>query len=464
MSTETEDEIRQRQRDAFLARLGDETRWVTAPPEELHARRDERLRALVRHAQEHSSWHRERLAGVDVDALAGDDLSALPTMDKADLMDNWDAICTDPELTLEGAIAHLREVAETGPSYLLGRYQVVGTGGSSGHRAIMPWDFEGLVDSALGRFRHLTWVLENDPPDRALSQARLMPTGTMHISAVIDHVFALPGVDVRTYPPSLPADEVIAALQEMQPTVITGYPSLVWRMARAQLAGRLDIAPHWVLVSGEPLGREVSDDVRRAWGINVVDVYGATESGEIAVSNPLEGSGALHRIEDANVVEPVDASGRPVPAGTPADHIYVTNILNRVLPIIRYRVDDAPTYLPGENPGPWTGTRIAPIEGRAYAPLEWPGGVSIDVHGFSLVLRELPALLEFQVRQTPRGIDVDLVLDRDTDLEGPRAEIARQLAASGLDDPQVTLQRVDAVPRNPHTGKIQMFVPLPASA
>jgi hypothetical protein len=54
---------------------------------------------------------------------------------KAGAMEHWDEIVTDRRLTLELAETHLERVVSQGPAYLLGDYQVVTSGGSSGTRA-----------------------------------------------------------------------------------------------------------------------------------------------------------------------------------------------------------------------------------------------------------------------------------------------------------------------------------------
>jgi phenylacetate-CoA ligase len=456
---------RERHRSAFLPRLPGEVEKVTWPLERLFELRDTRLRALVRHAREHSPWHRKRLAGVEVETLTGEDMSSVPTMTKADLMDNWDEISCDPELTLALAIEHLDDEARHGPAYLRGRYQIVNTGGSSGHRAIVAWDFDGLLETALSRFRYLAWVLARDPPKGPLTHARVMATGATHISCVLDHVFEVPGVEARNFPPSMPLAEMVSELAGMQPTALTGYSSLVHHLATEQLAGRLQIAPHFVSVSGEPLTADGRADIERAWRRPVTDVWGATEAGELGISNPLapDGSPAMHRLEDSSVAEFVDGDGNPVPPGVQAADLYVTNVLNKTLPIIRYKLGDAPTML-ADNPGPWTGRRVAPIEGREYEPFVYPNGCVLQLHAIGLVLREEASVLEFQVRQTPDGIDVDLLLDRPIDLAALRAGVVASVERAGLPSPRVTMHAAPSIPRNPLTGKLQMYIPLAAGA
>ncbi len=456
---------RARHRALFAQRLPEETHKVTWPQERLFKLRDERLRELIRHAREHSPWHRERLHGVNVDGLSGQDLSALPTMTKAEMMDNWDAISCDPELTLARALEHLDQEASKGPGYLLGRYEVVISGGSSGRRAVVPWDFDGLLETALSRFRHLAWVLAQSPPPGPPSEARMMPTGALHISGVLDWVFSLPGIEIRTFPPALPMDEVVASLVALQPTALLGYPSLVHQLSIEQLHGRLQIAPYFVAVSGEPIPVGARHHMERAWGRPIVDVWGASEVGELAISNPLasDGSPDMHLIEDACIAEPVDADGQPVPPGVASDNLYVTNLLNRTFPVIRYELGDSPTLL-ADNPGPWTGRRVAPIESRAYAPFVYADGTVLQVHALGLALREEPQVLEFQTHQTPTGIDVDVLLDGPADLEKLRGRLAAVVERSGMRSPTVNVQSVQNIPRDQRTGKLRMHVPLPATS
>src|SRR5688500_12705522 len=101
--------------------IADRATW---PLDRLWAARDLKLRALLRHAKDHSSWHAERLAAIDPETVSGQDLSMIPVMTKADLMENWDQIVTVPELTLAKAEAHVERMMSEGGSVLDGRFAV----------------------------------------------------------------------------------------------------------------------------------------------------------------------------------------------------------------------------------------------------------------------------------------------------------------------------------------------------
>src|SRR4051794_18671449 len=174
---------RQRHLRAFADRLPAEAERLAWPLERLHRLRDERLRALLRTAKARSPWHARRLAGVDVEAVKGADLTAIPTMTKTDVMEHWDEIVTDRRLTLELAEAHLERVASRGPAYLLGEYQVVTTGGSSGRRGVFVWGFEGWLGFGLARERPTLWLQQDDGGERELRRAFVAAAHATHPTA-----------------------------------------------------------------------------------------------------------------------------------------------------------------------------------------------------------------------------------------------------------------------------------------
>ena len=69
------------------------------------------------------------------------------------------------------------------------------------------------------------------------------------------------------------------------------------------------------------------------------------------------------------------------------------------------------------------------------------------------------AVREYQVRQTPRGVTLAAMADTDFDHGALAAGIERSLRQAGLTEPEVSISRVDAIPRDPLTGKAKRFVP-----
>ena len=108
------------------------------------------LRRVLAHAQRHSPFHARRLAHVDAEAFQLEDLEALPSMTKDDVMNAWDEVVTDRELHLQDVAAHLDGLlsGEKTNAYLGGKYYAAATGGSSGQRGIFLWDWETFIVTA----------------------------------------------------------------------------------------------------------------------------------------------------------------------------------------------------------------------------------------------------------------------------------------------------------------------------
>lgn len=456
---------RQRHVRARQARIAAEVALLATPLEKVWELRDRRLRALLSHARERSSWHRERLAGLDLETLRGDDLAALPTMTKQDLMANWDGIVTDPRLTLEAANRHLERTAETGePSYVLGDYTVVASGGSSGLRTVMALDFAGFLHHHLAYARAGVWRLRQspEPPGKAVV-ATIYATNPVHVSAALARCFSTDRYRNHLFSATRPVGELAEALQALQPTHLATYPSMLQLLARRARAGALRLRLRRITTHGETLTEEIRAAAEAAFGVSPENGWGTTETAPLAYTDGV--NPGLVLCEDKTVIEPVDADNRPVPPGRPAAKVLVTNVVNRLLPLIRYEVADQVTFQDRPNPGPWTGRLIEPVHGRQDEGFEY-GGAVVHPFTFRAVLGEQPRIGEYQVVQTADGADVRVCTlgdAGDLDLDGLARRLESSLAEAGLPAPRVTLRQVDRLDRHGDTGKLRRFVPLTAS-
>ncbi|MFL5863893.1 MAG: phenylacetate--CoA ligase family protein [Solirubrobacteraceae bacterium] len=455
------DAERQRHVRAFAERLPIEAERLAWPLERLHRLRDERLRALLWTAKARSPWHATRLAGVDVDAVTGADLAAIPPMTKSDVMEHWDEIVTDRRLTLEMAEAHLERVASDGPAYLLGEYQVVTTGGSSGRRGVFVWDFEGWLGFALSRERPTFWLRGHAGGGRQVRRAFVAAAHATHPTALLPRTFAgSPQLGVgRSFPATLPVSHIVDGLNRFDPTDLFAYPSMMHRLAREMSHGRLSISPWELNCGAEPLLPDARAEIEAAFGRPVMNLYAAAEVGVIARSYP--GSIGLHLNEDIAVYEPVDTTTRPVAAGITAAKLLVTNLINHAIPLIRYELADELTVLAEPNPGPWTGRRIADIEGRVEGTFVYDGDVEVHLHLFRSTLGRRRHILEYQVRQTPVGADIAVRTSAPLDTDALSRELAKALAELGVARPEVSVAEVRDIDRTGSTGKLRRFIPLP---
>jgi phenylacetate-coenzyme A ligase PaaK-like adenylate-forming protein len=327
---------------------------------------------------------------------------------------------------------------------------------------VFVWDFEGWLGFGLARERPTFWLRRNAGGEREPRRAFVAAAHSTHPTAILPRTFAgAPQLGTgRSFPATLPLAEIVEGLNGFQPTDLFAYPSMLHRLAGEVRGGRLRISPWELNCGAEPLLADARAEIEAAFGRPVMNLYAAAEAGVIARSYP--GCAGLHLNEDLAVYEPVDAELAPVAAGTTATKLLVTNVINHVLPLIRYELADALTELTEPNPGPWTGRHIADIEGRVEGTFVYAGGVEVHLHLFRSALGRRRQTLEYQVRQTRAGADIAVRTSAPLDTDALSRELADALTELGVARAQVTVSEVDALERT-STGKIRRFIALAAA-
>jgi len=440
-----------------MAQLPHQVEQLDWSAEQVSAERDLRLRQLLGVAKERSSWHRDRLADIRVDSFGVAQLADLPPMSKDDLLANFGAILTDPRLSLGAVEAHLERLSSD--AYLHDEHHAIASGGSSGQRGVFVYDWAGWATYYLSIARWHAYDRKHDPALAAAPSVEGMVAADKptHGSSAQGQTFSNPQVRMERIPITLPIDEVVARLNALHPTTIRGYPSALHQLSLEAGAGRLVIAPLRVRCVGEPLLPEVRDRLERAWSVPVHSQWIASEAGCLGYSC-VRGRG-MHTNDDLVIVEPVDDQGRPVLPGQPSAKIYITNLFNHVLPLIRFEVTDEMTVIEGSCPCGSAYTWIEEVQGRLDDSLHYADGLTVHPIVLRSPLGGQRTISEYQVQQTPRGVKVLLRLVGEVDLAALRSEIAAGLAKVGLVDPEVVLIPVEHLDRQ-SSGKLKRFVPL----
>ena len=452
--------LRRRHLQDMRARIGPALERLDWSPERLRAYRQAQLRELVRFAQDRSAWHRQRLAHIDADTLSESGLVDIPPMTKNDVMAHFDRISTNPRVTLAVAEAHL--AALTSDAYLFDRYHVNASGGSTGRRGVMVTDWDGWSDGFISLLRGLLRLQRRDAATRIEGRvpigAVVAAMDPLHMSTAMPQTFDDPTSTVwQRFPVSLPFEQIVAGLAALQPDFVVGYPSLLHQLALAAQDGRLAIAPRVIVSASEPLTPAVRATIERAWTARLINWWVTTETCGIAMSCGF-GPG-MHLSDDNLIVEPVDVQGKAVPHGVRAAKIYVTNLINRSpLPLIRYEITDQVTLLDAKCPCGSAHRLIDDVQGRLEDIFHY-GTVTIHPVLFCTPLERASRVVEYQVRQTPRGAAIAVCLSGPLDLDGVRREITDNLLGAGLCSPEVTVTRMPSIERQ-QAGKLRRFVAL----
>jgi phenylacetate-CoA ligase len=412
------------------------------------------LPALVACAIQRSPFHARRLDGFDPGRFELTDLARLPVMTKEQMMAGFDELVTDRRLTRPGAERHLAASAAE-PSLLLGEYACLASGGSSGLRGIFVQSIGEYAEFVASFLRPAAarMAAPGGPPPGGVLTAIVGAASPVHASG-FGAAAAAAGDPMRTIsaPATLPLAELVQRLNQAQPLVLHGHTTKLALLAGEQRAGRLRIAPVSVTAMGELLTDEHRVAIAAAFGVPPVNQFTSTE-GLTGQTEP--GGTVLSFASDMCIAELVDDDNQPVPDGTPSAKVLLTNLYNHTQPLIRYELTDRLTRHPAE---PGHGYLRATVDGRADDSFRY-GRIALDPLVIRTVMVRTPAALEYQVRQTSRGIDIAVVAGGQLDDAALAASLAHSLRTAGLPDPQVHIRQVPDIARHPETGKARRFIP-----
>jgi phenylacetate-CoA ligase len=433
-------------------------------------RRRARLAELVSHVRVYSPYFRERYADVPYGPL---DPESLPVTSKAELMSRFDDWVTDHRLRRDDLEAFVADPALGGVRYL-DRYFICRSSGTSGHPGIY------VVDPGAIAMIYANGFLAAGRMLRRTDLRHLLSKGLREASVIGDGAhFAGAGFAAfgrrehgnsqhreRIFPVQRPLAETVAGLNAFDPAMVMGYPSAIRLLARERTEGRLRIDPGLVATAGESVSATERHQWASVFGAPVFDAYASSECLLVAVTCSEEWH---HYRSDWMVLEPVDASHRPVPPGVPSHSVLLTDLTNRTQPIIRYDLGDSVLVRPDRCPcgSPLPAVRVI---GRRDDVLRFrTEGSAVDVLPLAITadLESVRGLARFQLVQSgPAQLTVRLraVDGRPADIvwEAVAGRLRSFLGAQGLAD--VTIERDTRPPDElGASGKFHQVVGLPAT-
>jgi phenylacetate-CoA ligase len=142
--------------------------------------------------------------------------------------------------------------------------------------------------------------------------------------------------------------------------------------------------------------------------------------------------------------------------------VLLTNLVNRVQPLIRYEISDTVTLAGGADPTGWPFRRIAAIEGRSddVLMLSTSDGATAPVHAMHLraPFVGFPDVVQYQIVQDHTGLTVSVVVrpGADPGLEqSVRQALADRLGAAGVLVPPIAVTRVARI--DPDSGPLRKY-------
>lgn len=443
------------------------SRW---DPERVQQLQEKRLRSLLYHAVAHSAYYRRAFAGFDLGRCA---LSDLPTITKATMMEQFDDAVTDRSVTRAAVDSFVDEPANAG-KLLHDRVRVCHTSGSQGQPLFLVQD--PLVLDVLFAC-HITRGNVEYPQSSPLMPLRRLIEPERLAIVVTGTGFhptwwawsQLPGFlkpFVSLHFARAGDPDVMKKLDEFKPNMVISTPSTLdawaaggWRPDRKYLKQ--------LIASSENLTAVARQRIEHAIGVPVIDTYGAGEC--LFLTNGCHRGLGSHINADWVVVENVDAEGRPVPAGQVGHKILITNLANRVQPLIRYEIGDQ-VRLATTDCG--CGNRLPRIEqviGRA-GDLFWLNTAghekSLSPMALLQAFQYFPMIREWQATQIDSHhihVKLELLPNAELDYGRVKSRINQGLGRAGFefgDKPRIDFETVPRLVPD-ETGKFRRVIALP---
>jgi phenylacetate-CoA ligase len=244
------------------------------------------------------------------------------------------------------------------------------------------------------------------------------------------------------------------ALNRVRPRLIEGYVGALLSFADfLQERGLTIPAPRAIATTAAPLTAGVRRRLEEALGAPVHDEYRGSEMGWMA--GECSRRDGLHIFSDVRRIEVLDAEGRPAAPGEVGD-LVITDLRNRVFPLIRYRTGDRGALR--EEPCPCG--RSLPLmdapHGRTVDMLRLPSGAVLahrlaamfSAHPDSVRLFQIHQLADHSITlRVVKGEEVDAVTHVEKAANDLRERIHHEVPV-----------RIDYVDSLPYTGGKTKYV------
>jgi phenylacetate-CoA ligase len=344
-----------------------------------------RLRDLLEHAHARCPFYAERFrrAGIaPADLRCLEDLRVLPPLEKQDIQEHGEQM-----------------VAAGWPAEDLIRNQ---TGGSTGTPVAFYLHRDRKCSRAAATLRHNRWagwrvgdrsaVIWGAPLDRPADSWRSRLRGLLLREPLWLDTAGLSEETMLGFH---------RALYRHRPRIVLAYARAAVLFARfLQAAGLTAYRPHALVTSAEVLEAEERALLQDVFGCEVFDRYGCREVSVLASECPAHSG--MHVMAEGLYLEIETPAGPAAPGAMGS--ILVTDLLNRAMPLIRYRIGDLGAWAAGACPCGRALPRLERVAGRVTDFLVGCDGRLVSgVYLATYVVAGRPSLGQVQVCQDRAG-------------------------------------------------------------
>jgi phenylacetate-CoA ligase len=287
---------------------------------------EKKFRKILKYAYKNSKFYHGlyKKNGIKESDLDSIDIKKLPIVDKDIIMNNFDKVLTDKNVSKKGVVDFLDKNKNPNDLYK-DKYHILHTSGSSGKIGIYvysrnDWDsFYPTITRAFyfNFFRKKRSVFFG-AADGHYSGVSFSSWGKRGLISFFNKPLIL---DIKK-----PIKGIIKKLNDFQPNILGGYFTGLKILAEQQEKNELKINPESLLNAGEGINPKDKEYIEKIFDAPLLNSYGVAECSIMGVGRKEYGGIAI--FDDIVLLE------------IKKDHILLTNLFNRTQPLIRYRIDD----------------------------------------------------------------------------------------------------------------------------
>ncbi len=365
-----------------LTSLRGQRRAPFLPRARLEALRDARVRRIVAHAASTVPYYRELFAreGIDPRQIRGAaDLASLPLLDP-DVVRREPARFLSESRRAAGALGFLTSGTTGQPLEIHHDQRSVLANIAYGERERAP-----VIALCGGSFRPRELYVGYET------------SNFRKVTAFYAANTRLPVPRRTTVSMVLPFDEIVAAINEVRPDVLTAYGSFLDVFVRTLVArGAAIHAPKVIMSVGETLPIDRRTWIEETLRTRVLSRYCATEAFKIGYF--CEERSGFHVHEDLCHVRVCTADGRPAARDEPGQ-VVISNLVNYATVLLNYPMGDVATLASRGCPCGRTHELLSEVQGRVEDVLRLRNGESLHPRAVWAALKDDRSILQYQLIQ-----------------------------------------------------------------
>ncbi|MEM8959879.1 MAG: hypothetical protein AAGD38_00235 [Acidobacteriota bacterium] len=247
---------------------------------------------------------------------------------------------------------------------------------------------------------------------------------------------------------NLDARTLVDTINRRRIPYLNGFSSSLYALARFMLDNNLRTpSMRSITATGDTLYPAYRDTIEEAFGVRVLDYYGAGGEGFHLASQSLE-SGERFLLHPENAIFEIIGPDGPVAPGE-RGRIIATQLDNDAMPLIRYELGDVAVAAdPGlRSPCGRSLPMLERIEGRMPDLVVLPSGAFLVTHVFVVLFKNIQSIHRYQVHQDELDRMRILLVGRDgVDRTAVEKEVTSSLADTTRGELAIDIEWVDDIP------------------